>query len=76
MGRIFSNQKLYEGAQKAAHIGQSPPARSGTIHRLPGKLAAWTDTRDLKPVPEQTFRDWWKNRESGASSGGSEDGAS
>jgi hypothetical protein len=29
-------------------------------YRLPGKLAGWTAVRDLKPVPEQTFREWWK----------------
>ncbi|QIN77906.1 iron-sulfur cluster-binding protein [Rubrobacter marinus] len=77
MGRIFANRRLYEGAQKAAHVGQWPLARSGTIHRLPGKLAGWTEARDLKPVPEQTFRDWWKTRRGGPSPNGSTgDGAS
>ena len=69
VGRIFSNQTLYEGAQKAAHVGQWPLARSGTIHRLPGKLAGWTEARDLAPVPQQTFRDWWKNRGRSSSNG-------
>ena len=62
MARTFSERRLYEAAQKAARIGQWPLARNGTIHRLPGKLAGWTEARDLKPVPEQTFRDWWKSR--------------
>jgi L-lactate dehydrogenase complex protein LldF len=62
MARTFSDRRLYEAAQKAARIGQWPLARSGAIHRLPGKLAGWTEARDLKPVPEQTFRDWWKSR--------------
>ena len=62
MARIFSERRLYEAAQKAARIGQWPLARNGAIHRLPGKLAGWTEARDLKPVPEQTFRDWWKSR--------------
>ncbi len=60
MAKTFSERKLYEGAQKAARIGQWPLARSGAIHRLPGKLAGWTEARDLKPIPEQTFREWWK----------------
>ena len=62
MARTFSERRLYEAAQKAARIGQWPLARNGAIHRLPGKLAGWTEARDLKPVPEQTFRDWWKSR--------------
>jgi L-lactate dehydrogenase complex protein LldF len=62
MAKTFSDPRLYEVAQKAARIGQWPLARSGAIHRLPGKLAGWTDARDLKPVPEQTFREWWRSR--------------
>jgi L-lactate dehydrogenase complex protein LldF len=63
--RIFSDRRLYETAQKAARIGQWPLARSGgAIHRLPGKLAGWTEARDLRTVPEQTFREWWKSRNS------------
>jgi L-lactate dehydrogenase complex protein LldF len=62
MAKTFSNPRLYEGAQRAARIGQWPLARSGAIHRLPGRLAGWTDARDLKPVPEQTFREWWRSR--------------
>ncbi|MBV9453561.1 MAG: iron-sulfur cluster-binding protein [Rubrobacter sp.] len=62
MARTFSDRRLYEAAQKAARISQWPLARSGAIHRLPGKLAGWTEARDLKPIPEQTFREWWKSR--------------
>ena len=62
MAKTFSDPRLYEGAQKAARIGQWPLARSGAIHRLPGRLAGWTDARDLEPVPEQTFREWWRSR--------------
>ena len=64
MAKTFSDRRLYEGAQRAARIGQWPLARSGAIHRLPGRLAGWTDARDLKPVPEQTFREWWRSRNS------------
>ena len=69
VAKTFSDKRLYEGAQKAAKIGQWPLARSGAIHRLPGRLAGWTDARDLRPVPDQTFREWWRSRNgSGAGS--------
>jgi L-lactate dehydrogenase complex protein LldF len=61
MAKTFSDRRLYEAAQKAAHVGQWPLRRDGTIHRLPGKLAGWTDARDLKAIPKQTFRDWWRS---------------
>jgi L-lactate dehydrogenase complex protein LldF len=60
VAKIFSNRERFEQAQRLAHIGQWPLARGGAIHRLPGKLADWTTVRDLKPIPEQTFREWWK----------------
>ena len=64
MAKTFSDIRLYEASQKLARIGQWPLARSGAIHRLPGRLSGWTSVRDLKPVPEQSFREWWKsNRE-------------
>lgn len=60
VAKVFSDPDLFERAQRAAHIGQWPLARDGAIHRLPGKLSGWTETRDLKAVPEESFRQWWK----------------
>ena len=34
--------------------------------RLPGPGGAWTATRDLPRLPDQTFRDWWAAREKAA----------
>jgi L-lactate dehydrogenase complex protein LldF len=66
VARVFSDSKLYEMAQKFARVGQWPLVRGGSIGRLPGRLAGWTSVRDLKPVPEQSFREWWReNRETG-----------
>ena len=64
MAKTFSDPILYEGAQKLARIGQWPLARSGAIHSLPGELGGWTRSRDIKPVPDQTFREWWRERRS------------
>jgi len=62
LAKTFSDRRLYEAAQKASRIGQWPLARKGAIHRLPGRLAGWTHARDLDPIPEQSFREWWKSR--------------
>jgi L-lactate dehydrogenase complex protein LldF len=66
LAKVFSDRRRFEGAQKLAKLGQWPLARGGEIRRLPGKLAGWTDVRDLKPVPDQTFREWWKANRGGA----------
>jgi L-lactate dehydrogenase complex protein LldF len=62
VAKLFSDPELYEGAQRLARAGQWPFARGGSISRLPGRLAGWTAVRDLKPIPQQAFREWWRNR--------------
>jgi L-lactate dehydrogenase complex protein LldF len=62
MAKVFSSRRRYERAQRLARVGQWPFARHGTIDRLPGQLAGWTATRDLRPVPPESFRDWWRRR--------------
>jgi L-lactate dehydrogenase complex protein LldF len=64
VARVFSDPDLYERAQRFARVGQWPLVRGGSIGRLPGRLAGWTSVRDLKPIPDQTFREWWR-REKG-----------
>ena len=56
---VFGDRKRYERAQSLARAGRSPLGR-GLAKRLPGPLAAWTSSRELPEVPEQTFRQWWK----------------
>ncbi len=57
----------------AQHMGQLAQkifvSKSGFIERLPFMLSGWTQTRDLKALPQQSFRDWWAEREAGAKSG-------
>ncbi|MFF8900433.1 LutB/LldF family L-lactate oxidation iron-sulfur protein [Streptomyces lydicus] len=47
-------------AQRAAALGGRLLARSGTLRRLPGPLARWSDTRDTPAPPHETFRAWWR----------------
>jgi L-lactate dehydrogenase complex protein LldF len=65
MARTFASRRRYEAAQKAARIGRWPLTRgSGRIEHAPGPLQAWTAFRDLRAVPGEAFRDWWRNRTS------------
>jgi L-lactate dehydrogenase complex protein LldF len=63
LATIFAHPKRYERAQRLAHGGQRFFLHDGAIDRLPGILAAWTRARDLTPLPKQTFREWWRQRE-------------
>jgi L-lactate dehydrogenase complex protein LldF len=62
VARVLADRRLYEAAQRTARVAQRPLARDGRIQRLPGPLAGWTSTRDVPPVPAQSFRDWWRQR--------------
>jgi L-lactate dehydrogenase complex protein LldF len=56
LARVFASRSRYERAQRLARGGNGP------LGRLPGPLAGWTAMRELPEVPEQTFRDWWRER--------------
>ncbi|HET8656880.1 MAG TPA: LutB/LldF family L-lactate oxidation iron-sulfur protein [Longimicrobiaceae bacterium] len=62
LGRTFSSRARYERAQRVARQAQRPLVRDGWIERLPGALSGWTAARDLRAVPSQSFRDWWRKR--------------
>jgi L-lactate dehydrogenase complex protein LldF len=62
LARVFASPARYEAAQRLARLGQWPLVRRGVIPAAPGPLAPWTAMRDLYPVPQQTFREWWRER--------------
>jgi L-lactate dehydrogenase complex protein LldF len=47
--RAFRSRRAFEAAQKAARLGR-PLVR----------LSGWSNTRDLPPQPEESFRNWWR----------------
>jgi len=57
VGKVFSSRTRYEGAQRLARAGRGP------LGRMP--VPGWTPMRDLPAVPEQSFRDWWRERRAG-----------
>jgi L-lactate dehydrogenase complex protein LldF len=57
LARVFASRRRYEAAQRAARLGRWP------VRHLPvGPLRAWATTRDLPDVPDQSFREWWRER--------------
>jgi L-lactate dehydrogenase complex protein LldF len=61
-GWVFGGRRRFEVAQRLGRIAQAPLVRGGSIRRLPGPLARWTRTRDLKPVARRSFHEWWRRR--------------
>lgn len=59
----FLSEARLRMAQRFGRIAQRPwIRRSGWIERLPGLLGGWTRTRDLRPLPPQSFREWFQER--------------
>jgi L-lactate dehydrogenase complex protein LldF len=60
---VFSRAWLFHAAQRLARLCLAPFTRKdGWIHALPGVGAEWTQTRDLRGLPKQTFHAWWAAR--------------
>jgi len=63
---IFSRTWLFHFAQWMGRIGAKLVTRKdGWIHSLPSVGAKWTQTRDLRGLPAQTFHGWWAERNTG-----------
>jgi L-lactate dehydrogenase complex protein LldF len=60
----FGGRRRFTLAQRVAALAQRPLVRGGVIRSLPPPLAAWTRTRDLKPVAPESFRRWWERERS------------
>jgi len=59
-GIAMSNPSLYKlGARMARYALKPMAGKDGYIRKAPSILGKWTKARDL-PVPEETFREWWK----------------
>jgi L-lactate dehydrogenase complex protein LldF len=57
---LFGSPRRLATAQRLGRFGQRPFVRAGSIRWLPGPLAKWTHTRDLRPVAAESFRSWWR----------------
>ncbi|HET9110654.1 MAG TPA: LutB/LldF family L-lactate oxidation iron-sulfur protein [Ktedonobacterales bacterium] len=63
LATVFASPQRYEQAQRLGRYGQRVFMRHGSITHLPGMLAGWSSARDLAPAPKQTFREWWRQRQ-------------
>jgi len=62
----FASSLRFRLAQWLGRVGLRVFTRKdGWIHRLPNLGARWTVTRDLRGLPDQTFRQWWAGRKEG-----------
>ena len=62
IGKVFASPKRYERAQRMARFGRGPLGHVGEAVPL---LSGWTAMRELPEFPDQTFRDWWRERRAG-----------
>lgn len=66
LAATFATAGRYERAQRLARLAQTPFVRQGALRSLPGPLAGWSAVRDLRQIPAESFRDWWRGREADA----------
>jgi L-lactate dehydrogenase complex protein LldF len=66
---IFARPWRFHASQRLARIGlRLFTRRDGWIHSLPSLGAKWTQTRDLRGLPKQTFREWYAARPTNSTS--------
>jgi L-lactate dehydrogenase complex protein LldF len=64
---VFRSEDVFRLSQKMGRLGELPLSRKdgqgvGWIDWLPGMLGGWTQVRDLRVMPKQTFREWFEQR--------------
>jgi L-lactate dehydrogenase complex protein LldF len=63
MAAVFRSGRRFEAAQRLGRLGQWPFVSDGWVKDLPGLMGNWTAVRDLRAIPKQSFREWWRARE-------------
>jgi L-lactate dehydrogenase complex protein LldF len=57
---LFKDADRLAMAERIGQVGQKVlVSKDGFIEWLPLMLDGWTQSRDLKAMPAQSFRDWW-----------------
>jgi len=71
VAQVFRSEPVFRAAQKLGRLAELPISHKdsngvGWIDWLPGMLGGWTQVRDLREMPKQTFRQWFEQREKAA----------
>jgi L-lactate dehydrogenase complex protein LldF len=65
---VFANPARFRLAQWMGRLGlRFFTDKDGWIRRLPNLGARWTMSRDLRGMPDQSFRNWWAERDTSGS---------
>jgi L-lactate dehydrogenase complex protein LldF len=65
---LFAEAGRFHAAQWLGRIGLNLfTAKDGWIHSLPNVGGKWTQTRDLRGLPNESFHAWWARREAQSS---------
>ena len=64
---LFQHPKQYGAALRLARTGQGLFEKDGKLVNLPGMAGGWTQFRDLRALPKQSFREWWKSHKANGS---------
>ena len=60
---LFARAWIFHTAQWFGRVGlRLFTGKDGWIHSLPSLGGKWTQTRDLRGLPDQTFHGWWAER--------------
>ena len=73
VGMIFGSERRFRAAQRLGRMAEGPLVKKdgqgeGWIGWLPGLLGGWTQVRDLREMPKETFREWFEGRSAGGKS--------
>jgi len=67
---LFADASRLAMAERIGQVAQGPlVSKNGFIEWMPLMLSGWTQTRDLKAMPAQSFRDWWTKEKAPQSNG-------
>jgi len=64
---VFRSESVFRASQKLGRLAELPLSRKdgqgvGWIDWLPGMLGGWSQVRDLRVMPKETFREWFEKR--------------
>jgi L-lactate dehydrogenase complex protein LldF len=59
-GLVANQPKLWRTAKRCGRLAQ--PLQQTVKGSWLDPARAWTKTRELPPLPRESFKDWWKER--------------